>query len=235
MMRRLMVLVGLMLLSMTAAQAGPNEDAVAARANWEQVYNSGDADKFVALYTKDAMLFGTTAQLFSGSDGVRTYFSKLPAGIKVKMGDQQAIAAGRAELSGGSSGRVTALARSASPVLQRHLSMLQQLGGGRIATGTTAGTGDRPASQSGWARPAARILTVLGLVLIAFAALFPGRSGPGGPWSAGPPQPPQARPPLPRRPERCPAPPMSAALPVVATATRAPEPRYPATWRHLVR
>src|SRR6516165_9868538 len=76
------------------AKAGPNEDAAAIRAQWEQVYNSGNADKFVALYTKDAMLFGSTAQLFAGSDGVRTYFSKLPAGIKVKMGDQQAIAAG---------------------------------------------------------------------------------------------------------------------------------------------
>jgi uncharacterized protein (TIGR02246 family) len=77
-----------------AAKAGPNEDAVAARAVWEQVYNAGDADKFAAIYTKDAMLFGSTAQLFTGTDGVRTYFSKLPAGIKVKMGDQQAIAAG---------------------------------------------------------------------------------------------------------------------------------------------
>jgi uncharacterized protein (TIGR02246 family) len=82
------------LLSMTAAKAGPNEDAVAARAQWEQVYNSGDAEKFAAIYTRDAMLFGSTAQLFTGTDGVRTYFSKLPPGIKVKMGDQQAIAAG---------------------------------------------------------------------------------------------------------------------------------------------
>jgi ketosteroid isomerase-like protein len=94
MMRRLILLMGLMLLSISAAKAGPNEDAVAARATWEQVYNAGDADKFAALYTKDAMLFGTTAQLFTGTDGARTYFSKLPAGIKVKMGDQQAIAAG---------------------------------------------------------------------------------------------------------------------------------------------
>jgi uncharacterized protein (TIGR02246 family) len=94
MMRRLMVMVGLVLLSMSAALAGPNEDAVAARANWEQVYNSGDADKFAALYTKDAMLFGSTAQLFTGTEGAKVYFSKLPAGIKVKMGDQQAIAAG---------------------------------------------------------------------------------------------------------------------------------------------
>jgi uncharacterized protein (TIGR02246 family) len=76
------------------AKAGPNEDAATARAQWEQVYNSGDADKFVALYTKDATLFGSTAQLFSGSDGVRAYFSKLPPGIKVKMGDQQATAVG---------------------------------------------------------------------------------------------------------------------------------------------
>ena len=76
------------------AKAGPNEDAAAARAQWEEVYNSGDADKFVALYTKDATLFGSTAQLFTGSDGVRAYYSKLPPGIKAKMGDQQAIAVG---------------------------------------------------------------------------------------------------------------------------------------------
>ena len=76
------------------AKAGPNEDAAAARAQWEQVYNSGDADKFVALYTKDATLFGSTAQLFSGSDGVRAYFGKLPPGIQAKMGDQQAIVVG---------------------------------------------------------------------------------------------------------------------------------------------
>jgi uncharacterized protein (TIGR02246 family) len=90
--RSLAILV--VLLSISAAKAGPNEDAVAARAQWEQVYNSGDAEKFAAIYTKDAMLFGSTAQLFTGTDGVRSYFSKLPPGIKVKMGDQQAIAAG---------------------------------------------------------------------------------------------------------------------------------------------
>jgi hypothetical protein len=41
-----------------------------------------------------ALPVGSTAQLFTGTDGVRTYFSKLPAGIKFKMGDQQAIAHG---------------------------------------------------------------------------------------------------------------------------------------------
>ena len=95
-MQRLLVvfLIVVGLSSPQFAKAGPNEDAAAARAQWEQVYNSGDADKFVALYTKDATLFGSTAQLFSGSDGVRAYFGKLPPGIQAKMGDQQAIAVG---------------------------------------------------------------------------------------------------------------------------------------------
>jgi uncharacterized protein (TIGR02246 family) len=78
------------LLSISAAKAGPNEDAVAVRATWEQTFNSGDADKIAALYTKDAMMFGSTAHLFTGTD----VFQQLPAGIKVKMGDQQAIAHG---------------------------------------------------------------------------------------------------------------------------------------------
>lgn len=76
------------------AKAGPNEDAAAVRAQWEQIYNSGDADRLVSLYTKDATIFGSSAQLFSGSQGVHAYFSKLPPGIKTTMGDQQAVAVG---------------------------------------------------------------------------------------------------------------------------------------------
>ena len=93
-MQRLLAILGIVvgLALPQFAHAGPSEDAAAVRAQWAQVYNSGDADKFVALYTKDATLFGSTAQLFSGSDGVRAYFSKLPPGIKVKMGEQQAVA-----------------------------------------------------------------------------------------------------------------------------------------------
>ena len=88
------LLIVMALLSSQAAKAGPNEDAAAIRTQWEQVYNSGDADKFVALYTKDAMLFGSTAQLFTGAEGVRAYFAKLPPGIKTKMGEQNTIAVG---------------------------------------------------------------------------------------------------------------------------------------------
>jgi uncharacterized protein (TIGR02246 family) len=92
------LLVGFLIASGLAwsplAKAGPNEDAAAVRAQWEQFYNSGDADRLVALYTKDATLFGSAAQLFSGSQGMRAYFSKLPPGIKTTMGDQQAVAVG---------------------------------------------------------------------------------------------------------------------------------------------
>ena len=95
-MHKLIAMISLVsvLFAMAPAKAGPTEDAVAVRAKWEQAYNAADADKFVSLYTKDALLFGSTAQLFTGSDGVRTYFSKLPPGIKAKMGDQQTIAVG---------------------------------------------------------------------------------------------------------------------------------------------
>ena len=95
-MHKLVAVISLVsvLFSMAPAMAGPTEDAAAVRAQWEQVYNSGDADKFSALYTKDLLLFGSTAQLFVGTEGARTYFTKLPPGIKAKMGDQQAIAVG---------------------------------------------------------------------------------------------------------------------------------------------
>lgn len=83
-MHKLVAVISLVsvLFSMAPAMAGPTEDAAAVRAQWEQVYNSGDADKFSALYTRDSLLFGSTAQLFVGTEGARTYFTKLPPGIK---------------------------------------------------------------------------------------------------------------------------------------------------------
>ena len=93
-MYRFVILLAFVPLSWGQAKARPNEDAASVRAKWEQVYNSGNADKFAALSTKDAMLLGSTAPLFTGTDGVKAYVSKHPAGIKTKMGDQHAIAAG---------------------------------------------------------------------------------------------------------------------------------------------
>ncbi|SEC97764.1 SgcJ/EcaC family oxidoreductase [Bradyrhizobium erythrophlei] len=68
--------------------------AAAVWAWWEKIYNSGDADKFVALYTDDPLLFGSAGKLYAGSEGVHTYFIGLPNGIKAKMGHQQTVAAG---------------------------------------------------------------------------------------------------------------------------------------------
>jgi putative membrane protein len=169
-------------------------------------------------------LAGLTAR--TGADFDRAWIASQIAG------DQQVIAAGQATLSGGGAAKVVALARSATPVLQQHLSMLHQLGG-RVATGTTTGTGGRSVGQSGWARPAGRVLTVLGLVLIAFAALFPGRSRPGAPRLAGPPQ--LRNPAAPRQPGQHLAARVPAAVPVGAAATRVPARHYPATWQYLTR
>ena len=74
------------------ATAGPLDDAVAVRAQWAEAFNAGAVDKLVALYTSDALFYGSTAPLFKGADGVRTYFSHLPPGLQAQMGEQSAIA-----------------------------------------------------------------------------------------------------------------------------------------------
>jgi uncharacterized protein (TIGR02246 family) len=76
----------------TPAVAGPAEDAAAVRARWTNAFNAGDVSGLVALYTKDALFYGSTAPLFKGQDGVRTYFSHLPPGLKAQMGEQSVVA-----------------------------------------------------------------------------------------------------------------------------------------------
>jgi hypothetical protein len=52
----------------------------------------GTGTKIVALYTKDALFYGSTAPLFKGQEGVRAYFSHLPPGLKAQMGEQTVVA-----------------------------------------------------------------------------------------------------------------------------------------------
>jgi uncharacterized protein (TIGR02246 family) len=80
------------LFAFAPATAGPLEDAAEVRAQWAGAFNAGDRDKLVALYTKDALFYGSTAPLFKGQEGVRTYFSHLPPGLKAQMGEQTVIA-----------------------------------------------------------------------------------------------------------------------------------------------
>ena len=93
-MRRLVAIFSLMasILAVAPAIAGPVEDATDVRSRWTEAFNAGDRDLLVALYTKDALFYGSTAPLFKGQDGVRAYFSHLPLGLKAQMGEQSVVA-----------------------------------------------------------------------------------------------------------------------------------------------
>jgi uncharacterized protein (TIGR02246 family) len=80
------------ILAVAPAIAGPVEDATGVRSRWTEAFNAGDRDALVALYTKDALFYGSTAPLFKGQDGVRAYFSHLPPGLKAQMGEQSVVA-----------------------------------------------------------------------------------------------------------------------------------------------
>jgi hypothetical protein len=79
-------------LAATPAVAGPAEDAAAVGTRWTEAFNAGDVSGLVALYTKDALFYGSTAPLFKGQDGVRMYFSHLPPGLKARMGERSVVA-----------------------------------------------------------------------------------------------------------------------------------------------
>jgi putative membrane protein len=86
------------------------------------------------------------------------------------VGHRQALADGQAELQAGSSDQVQSLARSAAPVIQGHLTMLQQIAG-EVPGGVAAGTGGQQATRPLLASLAGWSLLVVGAVLLGFAAL----------------------------------------------------------------
>ncbi len=53
-------------------------------AEWIAAFNAHDLDRHMALYTEDAMLFGSIDELQVGRDAVRGYFSRVPATVQVK-------------------------------------------------------------------------------------------------------------------------------------------------------
>ena len=53
-------------------------------ANWIEAFNAYDLDRHMALYTPDAMLFGSVDTLQEDRDAIRTYFGKRPPGVRVK-------------------------------------------------------------------------------------------------------------------------------------------------------
>jgi uncharacterized protein (TIGR02246 family) len=71
----------LCLFAVSPGQAAPADDAAAVEAKWADAFAKWDIDALAALYTKDALFFGSTPELFVGQDGVKAYFSKLPRGV----------------------------------------------------------------------------------------------------------------------------------------------------------
>ena len=56
----------------------------ALHAKWIEAFNSRDLDTHAALYTQDAMLFGSQAALSVGRAAIREYFAALPPGAAVR-------------------------------------------------------------------------------------------------------------------------------------------------------
>lgn len=78
--------------------------------HWVAAFNSHDLDQHVSLYTEDAMLFGSTEELYRGHEGVRRYFGGLPANATVRsypppvvlhLGDGIALTAGYVDFADG--------------------------------------------------------------------------------------------------------------------------------------
>jgi uncharacterized protein (TIGR02246 family) len=51
---------------------------------WVKAFNSHDLDRHMELYTEDATLFGSVAELQDGRDAIRDYFGRRAPGVRVK-------------------------------------------------------------------------------------------------------------------------------------------------------
>ena len=79
-------------------------------AAWIDAFNSRDLDVHMALYTEDALLFGSVDALQNGRAAIRTYFAARPPGVHVaaypmptvlRLGEDAAATAGHVEFADG--------------------------------------------------------------------------------------------------------------------------------------
>jgi uncharacterized protein (TIGR02246 family) len=74
------------------ASAGPKEDVAASTLEWAQALGQDDPDKVLALYSDDAVLWGTLSpKLRADRAALRDYFAtafKVLPGLRVDFGDQ---------------------------------------------------------------------------------------------------------------------------------------------------
>ena len=90
--RFLFVLGTALFLIATSASAGPKEDVAAATMKWGEILGQNEPDRVVALYTPDAVLWGTLSPTVR-ADGaaLRDYFVtafKVLPNLKVAFGEQ---------------------------------------------------------------------------------------------------------------------------------------------------
>ena len=76
----------------SSATAGPKEDVSATTGKWIDAFAENNTDKVVALYAKDAVLWGTSSPTVrSDPTAIRSYFEnafKSLPGVKISLGDQ---------------------------------------------------------------------------------------------------------------------------------------------------
>ena len=62
---------------------------------WTEAFARADAEALAALYTDDALFFGSMPDLYLGASGVRRYFETLPKGYEnAAFADTQAVEIG---------------------------------------------------------------------------------------------------------------------------------------------
>jgi uncharacterized protein (TIGR02246 family) len=88
-----LVLVSLALSAVAAlAAAEPRDEVAAATRAWATAYNSRDPEQILALYEKDAVLWGTTSPVLRDTpESIRDYFKAMPERplARVALGEQR--------------------------------------------------------------------------------------------------------------------------------------------------
>ncbi len=97
-MKKLITILPLLLIITACNQATPSTDpsVITSRSEaWEAALNAGDVDALVDLYTSDARLLPSNAEMASGSDAVRAVFGgMIDAGLSGELTSIEAVVSG---------------------------------------------------------------------------------------------------------------------------------------------
>ena len=74
-MKRVILLAGILIASVSLAHAGPKEDARQVVANWSKAFTDGDVDAIAKLYAPEALMIGTLGKVvLTKPEEIRKYF-----------------------------------------------------------------------------------------------------------------------------------------------------------------